>query len=416
MLKALKFVIASFLIALPIGVARINTQTPADAVTDDVFQASQEKLCRDQDKSLVRTYSFRMLEHSLIHTGAYGGKKWYDPLKSIFPFLKSPLDKYGVDDIRYIKSEYGRPVPLGESKRSKQIRLDAEKKLKEVEHLGEQQWQEWLKRHPDAGEAEKEKAKLLILSRGLGAERLPKFDWREQGLDVGPSVNQSSACQTCWAFSSVDAMQISRRLAAMRSESGNFDDRGFRPSVRQLVSCMEPKNAANYCELGWHGKAFSFMVDEGLPLGGATKYAPEVFTTWSCNKEQYVKALTWDFVSAMPQNVASKDEIKHAIVVYGPVVATLNLDNCIKLYGGGLFNEEQNGDGPYHMILIIGWDDQHEGGGAWLIKNSFGEGWGDHGFGWIKYGSNNIGKWAAWVMANPKEEERISKLPIPEKK
>ena len=400
------------LLTISVGVVRVNAQAPAEKESVDVFQAGQEKLCREQKISGERKYTFRILERTPPHLGAYGGKKWYDPLRPLFPFFKKPLDKYSVDDIRVIKSTYGRPVPLGESKRSKDIRLKAEQKLKEVEHLGEQQWQEWLKKHPDAGDAEKDKAKLRILYRGLGAERLPKFDWREQGLDVGPAGDQSSTCNTCWAFSTVDAMQISRRLAAMRSQDGNFDNRGFHPSVRQLVSCMEPGSTTDYCKLGWHGKAFSFMVDEGLPLGGATKYAPDVFKTWSCNREQYVRALTWDFVSAVPNNVASNDDLKRAIVIYGPVVATLNLDSCIKLYGGGLFNEEQNGDGPYHMILIVGWDDEQ---GAWLIKNSFGEGWGDHGFGWIKYGSNNIGKWAAWVMADPKEEERISKISVPEK-
>lgn len=412
--QSYKYVITVFLAVLFGGVPGTNSQIPDGSGSADVFQAGQEKLCREQRKSGERQYTFRVLERTRGKVGAYGGKKWYEPLKFLFPFLKSPLDKYGVDDIRTIKADYGRPVPLGETQRSKQIRLDAEKKLQEIQNLADQQWQAWLKSHPDAGDAEKEKARLLIFSRGLGAERLRKFDWRDQGLDVGPAGNQSSDCQTCWAFSSVDAMQISRRLAAMRSQNGSFDDKGFRPSVRQLVSCMAPKASADYCKLGWHGTAFSFMVDEGLPLGGATAYTSEDFTSWTCSKEQFIKALTWDFVSAVPNKIPSTEadiaEMKRAIVVYGPIVGTINLDSCIKLYGGGLFNEERYGDGPYHMVLIVGWDDER---GGWLIKNSFGDGWGDHGFGWIKYGSNNIGKWSAWILADPKDEERFSKI-VPE--
>lgn len=51
------------------------------------------------------------------------------------------------------------------------------------------------------------------------------------------------------------------------------------------------------------------------------------------------------------------------------------------------------------MVLLIGWDDEK---GAWLVKNSWGEEWGEKGFGWIKYGSNNIGVFAAWIDAEPK--------------
>ncbi len=403
---SLRSVASIFFLAVSFGATSVNGQA-VEAGPVDAFQAGQEKLCREQRKTGERTYSFRILEKSRGDKGAYGRKKWYDPLKSVFPFLKSPLDKYGVDDIRFIKTTYGRPVPLGETERSKQIRLKAEAKLKQIDQRGEQQWQEWLRRHPDAGEDEKEKAKLLYQSRGLGAEGLPKFDWRKRGLDLGP-VSDQGACNTCWAFSSVDAMQISRRLDAMRSERTLQADGELRPSVRQLVSCMQPKMPDEFCKLNWHGSAFSFMVDEGLPLGGGTRYEPADFLTWTCSKEQSVRALTWDFVSAEPQNVPSVPEMKRAIVMYGPVVATLNLDNCVRLYGGGTFNEEQLDDGPYHMILIAGWDDERK---AWLIKNSYGEGWGEGGFGWVKFNSNNIGKWAAWIMADPKEEERLSKLP-----
>ena len=49
-----------------------------------------------------------------------------------------------------------------------------------------------------------------------------------------------------------------------------------------------------------------------------------------------------------------------------------------------------------HSVLIIGWDDDK---GAWLIKNSWGTYWGEDGYMWIKYNSNDIGKKAAWVVA-----------------
>lgn len=360
-------------LALLVGVGFTKAQSPIVTPTPlDTFQETQENLCREQTISEKRTYSFRILPRTGTNNGAYGKKNW---IKRIFPFLSTPLEKYGVDDIRTIKNEYARPVPLGESKRSKQFRLSAE----EIPNLQEK-------------------------------VSLKRFDWRENGIDVGETISQNLGsqkfCNTCWAFATVDAMQISRRLFVLRS--GKTLDETLRPSVRQLVSCMVKKEE-EFCDFNWHGEAFSFMVDKGLPLGGTRKYVGDK-SAHICDAETYVKALTWDFVSATPQKVAATEEIKRAIVVYGSVVSTISFDNCILLYGGGIFNEEQNKiNGRLrkgsHLVLIIGWDDEK---GAWLVKNSYGKGWGENGFGWMKYGSNNIGLMAAFVVADPKEEEKLA--------
>ncbi len=371
----------------------------------EAFQAGQENLCREQRTAGERTYSFRILERDRGDKGAYGGKKkWY---KTIFPFLKTPLDKYAIDDIRYIKETYNRPIPLGEEKRSKQIRSAAEARLKEADRLAEENWQKWLADNPRSNNVEKEKARARVFYRSLQAEKLAKFDWREKGLDLGASTDQGG-CQTCWAFATVDAMQASRRLEALRADRP-FIASEMNPSARQLVSCMAPDKPDKFCDIGWHGTAFSYMVDYGLPLGGATVYKAADNKSWTCSKEDAVKALTWDFVSVDPQNVSTEADIKRALVTYGPIVATLNLDSCIRLYGGGIYNEEQMADGPYHMVMIAGWDDEK---GSWLIKNSYGPKWGEGGFGWIKYRSNNIGKWAAWVMADPREEAKFAERAV----
>jgi C1A family cysteine protease len=319
----------------------------------------------------------------------------------LFSFLGSPKDKYASEDIRMLRLEYGRPAPVGETERSKQIRLNAEQNLNAAQQQGEQKWQEWLKQNPNAGVEEKRRADIRIRIQGLEAARLQKFDWREYGLDVGEVGFQGFYCNTGWAFAAVDAMQISRRLTAIRSQNNAFDE-SLAPSVRQLVSCISPQ--ADYCNINWHGEAFTFMVDKGLPLGGSSLYIG-ITGEWGCDAKTFVKALTWDFVSSVPQKVAPIDEVKRALIAYGPVVSTIKFDDCLWLYGGGVFNEEQNTDGG-HMVLIIGWNDAKQ---AWLIKNSYDTDWGENGFGWVKYGSNNIGQWSAWIMADPEENRKVKK-------
>ena len=45
----------------------------------------------------------------------------------------------------------------------------------------------------------------------------------------------------------------------------------------------------------------------------------------------------------------------------------------------------------YHCVCIVGYDDNKQ---AWLMKNSWGTGWGMAGYCWIGYGQSDIDTWA----------------------
>ena len=96
------------------------------------------------------------------------------------------------------------------------------------------------------------------------------------------------------------------------------------------------------------------------------------------------------------------EQLKAALVEHGPLAVTLNADNCFTVYKGGVFNGH-NKYSPNHVLVLIGWDDSKR---AWLIKNSWGVEWGEQGFGWIEYGSNSIGKFAAWIQPSPSTRQQ----------
>lgn len=396
------FSIGLFFLALFLAFTSIIAQTnPDDPPPIVSFLDEQIKVCKSQDKTLARTYEFRKeLSRDPVLAGAYGKKKWYSSLTSWIPFLGKD-ERYSPDDIRTLYASWGRKPPIGESKRSRLIREESENKLKQQQAQAEQKWQEWLSQNPNARVDERQRAEIRIRLKGLDSNLPPKFDWREHGINVGDVGFQGfGKCNTCWAFATVDAMQISRQLTAIRSEK--TWDNSIQPGARQLISYMVPE--ANYCDFNWHGEAFTFLVDKGLPLGGSTKYV-ESGIGWNRDSTNFVRALTWDYVHKPADQVAPNDEIKRAIISYGAVVSLIKFDHCLKLYGTGVFNERQNEVGQ-HLVVIIGWDDARE---AWLVKNSYSTEWGEKGFGWVKYGSNNIGQFAAWVAADPAEEDKLAK-------
>ncbi len=213
-----------------------------------------------------------------------------------------------------------------------------------------------------------------------------KYDARTQNY-VTPVRDQR--CGNCWAYSAVGAFE-----GSYKKVNGSFID----ASEQHAENCVDGD-----CGGGFAYKVMEWMVDQNKYL--TTEAAlPDAGSNQTCNGSTPATnyyATDWGVVhpSGDISKIASVADIKEAMCKYGPIAASVSVTSLFQNYASGVFFEfasNYNSPASNHAVLLVGWDDDK---GAWLMKNSWGEDWGEDGYMWIKYNSNNIGRRAAWIIA-----------------
>merc|ERR1719152_522256 len=86
------------------------------------------------------------------------------------------------------------------------------------------------------------------------------------------------------------------------------------------------------------------------------------------------------------------------IFARGPISCGIDASPILQ-YTGGIATDA--GEGVDHVISVVGWGTDATEGKYWIVRNSWGEYWGEHGYARVKFGAINIESNCAW--ATPKE-------------
>ncbi len=240
------------------------------------------------------------------------------------------------------------------------------------------------------------KADPYITRNGVTlSPKMSKLDLREHGLVT--SIKDQGSAGACWAFGA---------MAAFESSYDYRNKVAINTSEQYIINCSGAGSAANG---GLAFMVFDWMVRQLKNVDDETT-TPYLATDKSCSpnspKTKYF-SLEWDFVDPGqdPGKIPTVDQIKDAMCKYGAISASVYVSSAFQYYSGEIFKEPGPFSGTNHAISLIGWDDSKN---AWILKNSWGPGWGiscnfpgEGGYMWIDYGTNNIGRRAAWVKAKP---------------
>ena len=205
---------------------------------------------------------------------------------------------------------------------------------------------------------------------------IPKeINWTKNGYVS--SVKNQLDCGSCWAFSATEAIE---------GEWGLKHHKMYNLSEQELVDCSGYLGN-NGCGGGTMKMGFEYVIENGLCLNQSYSYnaSEGICHNQTCTKKVHIDkyhSVAKDNTKQLEKAV-SKQPISIAIQA--------NLQS-FQLYKKGIYSDPMCGSELDHGVLLVGYghDDYHDMD-YWIVKNSWGESWGEKGYMRILKDSNQTG-------------------------
>ena len=219
------------------------------------------------------------------------------------------------------------------------------------------------------------------------------LDFRKFGLSP---VGDQKGCGTCWLFSGISALQDQMSLL----QGTNPTDHRNLFSHRYILDCTligENRCAGGAPPHTWnvYRNEGGFVRDRDYPYSSASYPSPSKarpMRPCDLDAQKYpIQASPGQIINVRttgPDIPANPETIKALLLAYGPVITSVYATiDSFYYYKSGIYNSCQS-KGGNHAVEIVGWS---ESGKYWIIRNSWGEKWGEKGYARIAWGCSGIG-------------------------
>lgn len=223
---------------------------------------------------------------------------------------------------------------------------------------------------------ERSQAFLDELLASGGDDDVPgEVDWRKVPGRVSEVKNQGQ-CGSCWAFASTGALEGQEKARAANASRFQQQDL-VELSEQNLVDCVK----ADYgCNGGFMKDAFDFVKQEqGIDSEKAYPYEAR---TRKCRFQKDKVAMS-DAGSAILKQ-GDEQQLKQVVAKFGPVAVAIDASSLrFQFYRKGVYYNKHcknKQDELDHGVLVVGYGTDPKQGDYWIVKNSWGPKYGEHGY------------------------------------
>lgn len=235
---------------------------------------------------------------------------------------------------------------------------------------------------PDLDTIEQFRLARLLDSSADDDDNTPKeIDWREKGV-VNPVYNQGR-CGSCWAWASASAVE-----SAWAIKTGTL----YQGSVQQFMDCS--KNGNYGCNGGFMSNAYHWLKNSGgLCTYNNYPYRAQSSPYDTCRSCSAVMKINgYNDLRGLHESY-----IMEAVRRFGPVTVGVQSNRRIfMLYKRGIISARNRCvSRPIrvdHAVVVVGlkYSRKHKIY-YYIVRNSYGAGWGDNGYLMIEAGKNVCG-------------------------
>lgn len=198
---------------------------------------------------------------------------------------------------------------------------------------------------------------------------IASFDWRNKdGQNWMTPIKNQGSCGSCWAFASASVAEAKYNI---QENNPNLD-----------INLSEQHLVSNCCASGDCNGGAGVVSNCGIVDEACYPYTAVNSVCLSGLCSDYTSR-TWDIsnrTNFSPPTLDRDQATKAALIANGPMFVVMNA-NYVSNGGKGYYTCSSTA--VNHGVTLVGFNDV---GGYWIIKNSWGLGWGDNGYGYIKYG------------------------------
>lgn len=253
---------------------------------------------------------------------------------------------------------------------------------------------------------------------------------KNKGVQAAAEPDYSERHLSYFAYCLADAAGVNNRAEGTASAKGLFMDLG---GTRELLT----GTLSTWCGVDTE----SDVPYEGTPYEWYPTENPKDMN-WEVEKDKYFNAAvhlqsadflpgTATFTDAEKQNFVydenAEKAIKESLTKNGevqvyfaagqstPQEATADNNGGPEKKDAAEFNKTYAA--PNHLVSIVGWDDGYsasnfaetpEGDGAWIVKNSWGSGWGNDGYFYLSYYDRSVQSFASYQVDIPDGKGQFS--------